>query len=397
MTTPSGAVEIVLKETARLDAVEVSLEEAVGGVLASPVASDIDLPPFDKSAMDGYAVRCEDLARLPVELTVLEDLPAGVAPSQDVVRGACARIMTGAPVPAGADVVVPVEDTQALSEGRVRILRADVEHRNICARGEDIRRGARVLEAGTEVRPQEVGLLATVGLTRVAIFRRPRVAVLATGDELVPPSAVPGPGQIRNANSSSLLACCRRAGVPADDLGVARDNKPDLRARIADGLQRDVLLVSGGVSMGEWDLVPGVFQTMGVTTHFASVQMKPGKPTIFATRDRKVIFGLPGNPVSTLVTFHLFVLPCLRKMMGRPHPGHEPVTAALTRQAVVRGDRTTFLPTILRRTAEGWTAEPVKTHGPADLVGFSRANALSVLEAGTYEAGTRVKVMPLES
>jgi molybdopterin molybdotransferase len=395
MVTPDEALRIVLEKTSILEAVEVPLAEAVGAVLAEAVTSDMDLPPFDKSAMDGYAVRGEDVARLPVELSVVEELAAGSTPSQSTRPGTCAKIMTGAPVPEGADVVIPVENTESVSGGRVRILRADVAHRNICVRGEDTRKGAEVLPVGRVLGPPEMGLMASVGREKVSVYRRPRVAVLATGDELVKPSCLPGPGRIRNANSSILLGCCRLAGVPADDLGIARDNRSDLRAKIAQGLERDVLLVSGGVSTGEWDLVPGVFDEMGATTHFATVQMKPGRPTVFATKERRVIFGLPGNPVSTLVTFRLFVWPCLRKMMGHPQPAPAPVKAVLASAASVRGDRVACIPAKLRREADRWTVELVETRGSADLVGFCRADALAILEPGRYDAGSPVDALPL--
>ena len=396
MITPDEALEIVLARTAKLAPEVVPLVDAVGGTLAEAVASDLDLPPFDKSAMDGYAVRREDLARLPADLAMLEELPAGVAPTRSVTAGACAKIMTGAPVPPGADTVIPVEDTEALPGGRVRILRAVAGRTHVCLRGEDVRRGATVLEPGHVVGPAEVGLLASVGRERVAIGRRPRVAVLATGDELVPISAVPGPGQIRNSNSSGLLACCRRAGVPADDLGVARDNKPDLGAKIADGLRRDVLVVSGGISMGEWDLVPAVFAELGVAVHFATIRMKPGKPTLFATHGEHLVFGLPGNPVSTLVAFRLFVWPALRKMMGHAQAAPPPVEADLAGKVSVRGDRVSYVPGTLRFEDQRWVARAIETRGSADLVGFCHADALLILEPGTYTPGHRVKVVPLE-
>ncbi|MCX5676002.1 MAG: molybdopterin molybdotransferase MoeA [Planctomycetota bacterium] len=396
MIGPHEALEIVLRQAPRLDAVLVPLAEAAGGVLAERVESDIDLPPFDKSAMDGYSVRAADVQRLPADLAVIESLPAGTAPARPLAPGTCAKTMTGAPVSPGAGLVIPVEDTETLLDGRVRILRVDVGRTHICLRGEDVRRGETVLEAGSVLRPQEVALLASVGRDPVPVFRRPRVAVLATGEELVPVSAVPGPGQIRNANSSSLLACCRAAGVPADDLGVARDEKGDLRAKIAEGLARDVLLVSGGVSMGDWDLVPKVLQEAGVTIHFATVRMKPGKPTVFGTRHGCAVFGLAGNPVSTLVGFHLLVRPCLRKMMGRPDAAPEAIEARLLAPAEVKDDRVIFQPAILRRETGGWTARPVETHGPADLVGFSKANGLIVLESGRYEASERVPAMLFE-
>lgn len=394
MTTPAEALRIILDRTPRLEPVEVPTSEAAGAVLAEPVASDLDLPPFDKSAMDGFAARSADLARLPADLEVIEDLPAGVAPTRTIGPGACAKIMTGAPVPEGADLVVPVEDTRPLGQGRVQVHRADARRPNICRRGEDVRRGAVVLEAGHVIGPAAAGLLASVGRERVRVFRRPRAAILATGDELVPPGAVPGPGQIRNANSASLLALCAEAGVAADDLGVARDNEPDLREKIGAGLDRDLLMVSGGISMGERDLVPAIFREFGITVHFATIRQKPGKPTIFATRASRVIFGLPGNPVSTIVGFHLYVRPAIRRMMGHPEPAPPPVTARLAAATKVRGDRTTFLPATLRWVDGGWSVTILETRGSADLVGFARADALAVLEPGDHAAGSPVQAVP---
>ncbi|HUX00088.1 MAG TPA: gephyrin-like molybdotransferase Glp [Phycisphaerae bacterium] len=397
MIEPGEALEIVLRKTPRLEAIVVPLAEADGAVLAEAVASDADLPPFDKSAMDGFAVRAEDLARLPAELIVGESLPAGTAPARRVERGTCARIMTGAPVPAGADVVVRVEHTgpAAAGAGRVRILRSDLPRRNICIRGEDVRQGETVLQIGRLLGPAAIGLLASVGRGEVRIVRRPAVAVLATGDELVSVSAVPGPGQIRDANSWSLLACLGRAGARAEHLGVARDTEDDLRKKIARGMKRDVLLVSGGVSVGDWDLVPKVLRSLGVEVHFAAIRMKPGKPTLFGTHGRGLVFGLPGNPVSTLVAFHLFVWPALRKMMGRADAAPPTLCATLAAETLVRGERRAFLPAVLRREGETWAAEVIATRGSADLVGFSRAGALVALESGLHPAGTRVEAYPL--
>ncbi|MCX5655793.1 MAG: molybdopterin molybdotransferase MoeA [Planctomycetota bacterium] len=396
MISPHEALEIVLSEARRLEAVLVPLADALGGRLAEAAVADSDLPPFNKSAMDGYAVRAADVARLPAELAVTEELPAGQSPTRPLEPGTCAKIMTGAPVPPGADLVVPVEDTERPADGRVRILRVAPGRSHICPRGEDVRRGEAVLEAGRVLRPQEIGLLAAVGCDRAVIYRRPRVAVLATGEELVSVSAVPGPGQIRNINSSSLLACCRAAGVPADDLGVARDERADLRAKIAEGLTRDVLVVSGGVSMGEWDFVPKVFEEAGVAVRFATVSMKPGKPTVFGMCGGRLVFGLPGNPVSTLVGFRWFVRPALRKMMGHPDPAPQLLDARLLAPVKAKDERTTFVPAVLRYSPDGWGATPVITHGPADLVGFSKADGLIILEPGAYEAGARVKALPLD-
>jgi len=396
MISPEEALRQVLAHTPRLEAVEAPVPEALGAVLAEPVASDMDLPPFNKSAMDGYAARAADLTHLPTELAVTENVPAGAVPTRPVEPGACARIMTGAPVPQGADTVVMVEDTEPAGDGRVRILRAGPAGRNVCVRGEDVRRGETVLEAGHRVRPAEAGLLASVGRERVRVFRRPRAAVLATGDELVPVSATPGPGQIRNANAWSLAACCRRAGIPRDDLGVARDTESDLHARLADGLSRDILLVSGGVSVGVWDLVPKVFEDLGVHVRFATVRQKPGKPTVFATHERGIVFGLPGNPVSTLVSFRLYVEAAIRTMMGDPAPVTPTVAATLAEGVFVRGKRRRYLPATLRREGDEWTVRPVPTHGSADLVAFCRADALAPLAPGEHAAGESVEAVPME-
>ena len=342
--------------------------------------------------MDGYAVRADDVKATPVELDVVEDIPAGVAPTRTITPGTCAKIMTGAPVPEGADTVVMVEDTEPAGEGRVRILKTIGERRNICLRGEDVRKNEEVIEAGRVVHPSDAGLLASVGVEEALVTRRPRLATLATGDELVDITDVPGPGQIRDANSSILLTWCRRAGVAADALGVARDNETDLREKITAGLEHDMLVVSGGVSMGEWDLVPTIFAEAGVTVHFATIAQKPGKPTLFATTDRGLVFGLPGNPVSTLVGFRLYVWPAIRKMMGHPDPAPAPVEATLAGPTTVRGNRFTYVPAKL----DGESVRVIETKGSADLVGFSKADALVPLEPGSYDAGISVDVLPLE-
>jgi len=396
MISPEEALRQVLAHTPRLEPVEAPVLEAVGDVLAEPVPSDMDLPPFDKSAMDGYAARAADLDHPPVDLAVTEDVPAGVVPTRPVEPGTCARIMTGAPMPQGADTVVMVEDTEPAGDGRVRILQAVPAGRNVCVRGEDVRRGETVLEAGHRLRPAEAGTLASVGRKRVRVFRRPTAAVLTTGDELVPVSATPGPGQIRNANAWSLAACCRRAGIACDDLGVGRDTESDLRGRLADGLSRDLLLVSGGVSVGVWDLVPKVFEALGVQVHFGTVRQKPGKPTVFATHERGIVFGLPGNPVSTLVSFRLYVEAAIRTMMGDPAPVTPTVAATLAEAVTIRGKRRRYLPARLRRDGEGWAVQPMPTHGSADLVAFCRGDALAPLEPGDHPRGEVLEAVPME-
>ncbi|MCK4298704.1 MAG: molybdopterin molybdotransferase MoeA, partial [Planctomycetes bacterium] len=271
---------------------------------------------------------------------------------------------------------------------------------NIAQQGEDLRRGDVVLEAGRALRPPEVGLLAMVGRREVEIHQRPRVAILATGDELIEPAVgrVPRPGQTRNCNNFSLLAECARAGFQATALGIARDTREELETKIRAGLEADVLLVSGGVSMGKYDLVPEVFEALGVVVHFTKVAIKPGKPTVFATRGKKLVFGLPGNPVSVIVVFRLFVEPALRRLAGQQVVLPRLAFVRLAAPVRNRGDRRSYLPVRLRSSDRELLAEPVPSHGSADLMALTNADALIQVEAGAGEvsAGAEVPALLLE-
>ena len=400
MITVDEALGRVLANTRALGPVTVPLLDSVGGVLAEPVLSDVDLPPFNRSAMDGYAVRAEDVRNVPVELEVIETIPAGATPSEAIGPGRCAKVMTGAPCPDGADVVVRVEYTEssgaasAADSGRVRILRQD-SGTNICLRGEDIRRGEQVLAAGKPIRPAEVALLATVGRVRVSIIRRPTVAVLSTGDELVEPDRPMGPAKIRDSNRYCLSSQVRRAGFTARDLGIARDRPEELREKIRQGLSEDVLILSGGVSMGDYDYVPQILEEMDVAVQFSEVAMKPGKPTVFATHADGLVFGLPGNPVSSFLTFRLFVLPALKRMSGDPGPANSYASATLAETLTKRKGRQTYVPALAKEEAEGAIARPVPFHGSGDLVGLCKSNAVIVFpaQAEKLPAGETVEVM----
>ncbi|MDK1030515.1 MAG: molybdopterin molybdotransferase MoeA [Planctomycetia bacterium] len=394
MIEPDDALKVILENTPVLESTRLPLADALGGVLAEPVASDMDLPPFDKSAMDGFAARSADLERLPAELEVVEEIPAGAWPQKSVGAGQCAKIMTGAPVPQGADCVVMVEKTEPAGPGRVRVTEAERKP-NICRLGEDIASGEVVLEAGHRIRPEEVGLLASVGCVNVTVVRRPEVAVLATGDEIVPPEQKPGPGEIRGANACSGGAQIRRAGFAVRDLGIAKDERGELADRIREGLRSDVLLVSGGVSVGEYDFVPAVFKELGVEIKFEKVAIKPGKPTVFGTHSGGLIFGLPGNPVSSLVVCRLFVLPALMKMAGDARPPHRFVDAVLAEPVKNRKGRQAYMPAVLTTEDGVVQARLPKYHGSADLVALAKANALLIVPADTerIEAGETVRAL----
>ena len=422
MQSISEALSKVLATTGRLAPVRMPLADALGLALAEDVASDIDSPPHDKATVDGYAVVAADLADGSAELSILEEVTAGAVPTLAVSRGHCTRIMTGAPVPAGADAVVMVERTDLLPDGgRVRIADRVSTRQNIMTRGDSLRCGEVVLRSGHEVRAAEVGLLAEVGRSEVSVYPPPRVAILSTGNELVEVDCQPAAGQIRNSNGPLLAAAVRRAGGIPVVLGIARDELADLRTKIEQGLSADVLVLSGGVSAGVLDLVPAVLKDLGVEQVFHKVSLKPGKPLWFGVAGSKfnvqgsrfnapdvgrrttddgqrLVFGVPGNPVSSLVCFELFVRPAIAQLSGRgTEIGLRQLPARLAAEFVHRGDRPTYFPAVVRRQGESLSAEPIRWRGSGDLRGITAANALAIFPAGdrTWQAGEQVDVLLL--
>ncbi len=320
--TAAEALRLILEETPVLGLETVAAREALGRVLAGPIVADRCLPPADNSAMDGYAVRREDAAGAspdrPVELRIVFEVAAGGAAEASLGRGEAVRVLTGAPIPPGADAVVRQEDTQREGD-RLRVLVTPEPREHIRDAGEDIQAGERVLEPGTPLGPAHLGVLASLGRSVVPVHQRPRVAMLSSGDELVEPDGDVAGGRIVSSNSYSLAAQCREIGAEPVYLGIARDTPEDVERHFRAGLRADVLVSSAGVSVGDHDYVRGVLEKIGCRLLFWGVRIKPGYPLAFGRFEREggpLVFGLPGNPVSAMMTFEQFVRPALRKMMG---------------------------------------------------------------------------------
>ena len=404
MITMDEAIRVVLQHTSAIDGTNVNLMDALGCTLREDVRSDIDMPPFDKATMDGYAVVGQDVADArqenPAVLDVIEEIPAGTVPRKVVSSGQAARIMTGAPMPDGADTVVMVEDTVAERDGLgVRVLAVTEEGRNVVPLGEDVRCNQIVLEAGTLIRPPEIGILATVGVVSVPVYRRPIVGVVATGSEIVEPGNNPAAGQIRNSNGYSMMAQALRSGAQTRYLGIVEDDEAALNAVISRGLDEcDVVLLSGGVSAGIYDLVQGAMRDCGVEIFFDRILMKPGKPLTFGALGKKLVFGLPGNPVSAVVGLELLVRPAVRKMQ-RMSEVHRPMVRGKLAQGFRQSPgRKQFVPARSEEVNGCWESRWVGHHGSADLFSLSRANSLFVVEAEVeaLDAGAEVDIVLLE-
>jgi molybdopterin molybdotransferase len=378
------ALQIVLDSARLLGSERVDLADALGRVLAEDVAADIDMPPFDKATVDGFACRREDLGN---ELAVIETIPAGATPTKMVGANQCAKIMTGAAVPPGADCVVMIEQTQALGKGAIRFTGSRTPD-HITRKAQDIRSGQIVLRKGTCIRPPHVAVLASVGCVRPLVAVRPRVAVLTGGDELVEPVAKPGPFQIRNSNSVQLMAQLQAMGIAARDYGIMRDVADEIDRKVKAALaENDVVLISGGVSVGDFDLVPGILRQNNVRLLFEKIAVKPGKPTVFGVAENAWCFGLPGNPVSTFVIFELLVKPFIYRLMGHDHSA-KCVRMCLD-ESIDRkdADRQSWIPVrivpdVQRPFGTRGAVRPVAYHGSAHLPALCEADGLVSMEIG---------------
>jgi len=408
MISVDEALEYVLKHFEPLEPEEAEILDALDRVLAEDVYSDTDIPPFDNSAMDGYAVRAADTvgasSEAPVTLRVIGDLAAGYTTDLVVEPGTAIRIMTGAPLPAGADAVVRFEETGEGLSGRekagdrVGIFSQVVIRENVRSAGEDVREGELVLAEGTILRAQEIGVLASLGRARVRVIRRPRVAILATGDELIAIDQPLSPGKIRSSNEYSNAALVRRYGGVPIRLGIARDDVGELTAKIYEGLAQrvDLFLTSAGVSVGDYDVVKDVLSAEG-EMHFWQVRMKPGKPLAFGEIRGVPLLGLPGNPMSALVSFEQFARPAILKMLGKTRL-RKPTVEAVLEEDVKSSGRRNFKRAVITRRGGEYYASVTGPQGSGILTSMVKANGLAIIPEGIRQmkAGERVTVQMLD-
>lgn len=366
----------------------VSFTDSLNRVLAADITSDMDIPPFNKATVDGFACRKTDMG---ADLEIIETIPAGSQPRRAISGYQCSRIMTGAVIPVGADMVFMVEDSAILPSGKVRYTGSSAKE-NISVKGEDIKTGDLVLKPGNLIRPQEIAVMASVGCTSVTVSKMPVVAVISSGDELVEPSEKPGLSQIRNSNAYQLMAQIHRAGAIGKYMGIAGDDEEITYTLVKRAIsESDLVLITGGVSMGDFDFVPSVMEKAGVKILFSRVNVQPGKPTTFGIHPEALIFGLPGNPVSSFIQFELLVRPLICKMMGYQW---DPVTIPLPAKELFSrksADRQAWIPVMI--TSEALVSQ-VEYHGSAHMLSLSLADGIISMQVGkkTIEKGEVVNV-----
>ena len=391
MISIEEALQIVRDSAEVLGIESVEMSEATGRVLAEDVFSDVNMPPFNKSAMDGYACRKKDL---PGPLKVLGEIPAGSFQTFSIGQGECVKIMTGAPVPESTDVVIMKEFVEILDNDHIRYTKGDSVS-NICLLGEDVQKGDKVLSAGILIRPEHIAVLAGVGKTTVDVFRRPNVAVMTTGSELVEPVEKPSAGQIRNSNGPQMVAQLQSMKLPVQYFGIVEDTADATKLAVQNALQEnDVILLSGGVSVGDYDFVPEVMKNLGFTILTTVMAAKPGKHTLFARKGNQYVFGLPGNPVSSYVQLEVIGKELLYRLMGTsftPFRIKAQLTVDFRRK---KSNRYEFLPVVISPSGE---VELLPYHGSAHIHALTRVNALMEIPVGVSEVnkGESVYVRPL--
>lgn len=385
------ALDKILPKDILNDSEMVPIDSSIGRVLAEDVCADVYMPPFDKSAMDGYACRYVDLGN---ELELLEEVPAGTVPAKSVGENQCSKIMTGAMVPEGADCVFMVEYSSVSSSGLVSFTGKSTK-KNICYKGEDAQKGDVLVEKGTVIAVQHIPVLAACGCAEVLVVQKPRVSIIVTGSEVVEPSVIPPVGKIRNTNSSQLLAQLSAIGIKADYKGIAPDNVDDTAKSITNALKdSDILILTGGVSMGDYDLVPDILENAGFERLVDNVAIQPGKPMKVFSGNGKICFALSGNPVSSFIQFEIIVKPYLVALMGGDEIDRSiklPIGFSYQRK---KAQRVAFVPVFVSKKG---VVEQIKYNGSAHIVSFAHANAVMEVPAGVVNIpeGEKVDVRQL--
>ncbi|OAI44257.1 molybdopterin biosynthesis protein MoeA [Nitrospira sp. SCGC AG-212-E16] len=380
LTQLQDAQRIVLESTPILGVEKISILDALGRVIGENIVAERDNPPWDNSAMDGFAVRWDDIKQehaiqKPVTLTVIEDVSAGKMPSKSVGAGQAIRIMTGAPLPKGADTVLKIEDTEHTRDS-VRVFKPEQQGANIRPQGEDVKKGECIISKGTQIRPGEAGMLAILAKSFIFAYQRPRVAILSTGDELADLDERFSDDKIINSNSYGIAAAVQEAGGIPVLLGIARDTPAALKGKISHGLTADILVLSGGVSMGDYDFTKTVFHELGADMNFWKLAIRPGQPLAFGKIQGKLAFGLPGNPVSSMVTFEQLVRPAILKMSGHRSYGRPVVQAIFQEKFSKRTDRRHFLRGVLTQEEGVFKVRTTGAQGSGILTSMVKANCL---------------------
>jgi molybdopterin molybdotransferase len=394
MITYEQALKTILKHTAVLGQEKIPIEESAGRILKEDIYSKIDMPPFDKSAMDGYAVNSADVKKIPVKLKCAGLIQAGENFEKKLQRGQCVKIMTGAPMPAQADSVVMVENTLCRG-GYVEILSGVKKRENVCSRGEDVKRGQKVIEKNMMIYPAHTAILAGCGRSFVKVAAKPKVAVLNTGGEIVPPGEKLGKNKIYNSNGPMLMSLLKSDNIQTQSLGIAKDDISELKTVVKKGLDADMLLISGGVSMGDYDLIPGVLKSLGIKKVFHKVNIKPGKPLLFAVRNKTLIFGIPGNPVSNFLAYQIFIRLALAKLSGGK-PGPAPFEEGILKTALAHNPgRKHFVLVKISKKKSGYYLTPVESHGSADILALSKADGFMIVDTDTpvVNAGAEMRFL----
>ncbi len=397
MISYEEAYKLVMDLTESTDRELIALKDCPGRILLEDINSKTDMPSFDRSAMDGYALRSEDTPSENLKI-IGESIP-GTLSDITVGKGECVKISTGAPVPMGADAVQMVEKTIPAMADKSIVVPITEKGRNICFKGEDIRKGELLLREGCCLNAARAGLLASNGNNKILVGKKPQIAYCSTGNELVGTTSKLMPGQIRNSNSSIFSAFLASEKIKTVDLGIVGDDRVKLKEVLVKGLKSDVLITSGGVSMGERDYVKDVLRELGVSIIFDKVSIKPGKPTVFGKLGKTMIFSLPGNPVSATVTFFLFVLPAIRKMQGCKNFSNLQFSSSVVNKMEVKNSgRTYFVPAVIKNSFSENKVEILNTNGSGDLRGFSEANCIAMVPANkkTIEKGDILPVFPFE-